>query len=329
MARSSLLRNLLAAWSASDDQRFITAARAVIDDELRKGHTLLAADLERALKDPRRPGGDQTRSLRALPRGRDDRNLLALVKPRCEFEDLVLTDRLGEAFASLVVEYERRSELANHGIRPRQRMLFLGPAGTGKSATAHALAAALSMPVAAVSLAAVTSSLLGETARNIEAIMRFAELTPCVLLIDEFDALATDRAQPGDHGELRRVVATVLQTFEAMTGDSMLVATSNHADTLDSAVWRRFDEVLRFDLLGTEGIAELLARRFRRFHVHADLDRWSEILVGTSSADVERVAIDALRDAVVNASPQMVTDDNLHAAVARFDERREAVQVRP
>jgi len=118
----------------------------------------------------------------------------------------------------VIEESLRRGVLLDHGLRPRQRLLLLGPPGTGKSVSAHAIAAELSLPIAVASLAALTSSFLGETARNIEAVIRFAEQVPCVLLFDEFDVLGQERSQTGDHGELRRVAATVLQLLEDVRG---------------------------------------------------------------------------------------------------------------
>ncbi|OOC03658.1 hypothetical protein B0293_25605 [Amycolatopsis azurea DSM 43854] len=78
---------------------------------------------------------------------------------------------------------------------------MLGAPGTGKSATAHAIAAELSMPVATASLAALTSSFLGDTARNIESVVHFAEQTPCVLLLDEFDVLGVMSREVGQSGD--------------------------------------------------------------------------------------------------------------------------------
>lgn len=103
------------------------------------------------------------------------------------------------------------------------------------------MAAELSLPVATASLAALSSSYLGDTGRNVEAVIRFAEQTPSVLIFDEFDVLAQERAQAGDHNEIRRVAAVVLQLLEDLKGESLVVATSNHPRLVDTAMWRRFE----------------------------------------------------------------------------------------
>lgn len=325
MARSTLLRSLFTTWAAGNDSAFLVAARAIIDDERQKGHRLLASELEGALDDPRRPGSREPLSLRPVPKGRDERPLLNLAKARWTFADLVYSDDVAAALHDLVEENERRTLLVTHALRPRQRVLLVGPSGAGKTAAAHAIAAQLSLPVASANLAALTSSYLGETARNIESVVRFAETTPCVLVLDEFDALASERAIPGDHGELRRVVATVLQVLEEVRGESLVVATSNHPQMLDSAVWRRFDEVIRLTHPTTATVQRLLALRLGDRGQSIDLAAWSRKLRGTSAAEVELISLDALRHSILEDSPH-VTDVQLQASVARLRARKKAVR---
>lgn len=325
MARSETLRTLLRAWAAGDDSAFLGAAQGLIDDERRKGHALLADGLEASLRDPRRPGGPGVLALRPVPKGRDDRPLLALGKPRRDLEDLVLPTAARDLLEGFLREHHHRGLLAAHAVKPRQKLLLVGPPGSGKTITAHAIAADLSLPVAVASLPALTSSFLGETARNIEAVIRFAESSPCLLLLDEFDALATERSTPGDHGELRRVVATVLQLLEDVRGESIVVATSNHAAMLDSAVWRRFDEVITFAHPDANGVQSLLKLKTRGVDQSFDLRRWTTKFKGASAADIETVCNDAIRLAILDGT-ERVTDDHLNEAFARLSHRLDLLQ---
>jgi SpoVK/Ycf46/Vps4 family AAA+-type ATPase len=324
VARSALLRSLFTSWAAGSDSSFLVAARSIIDEERKKGHRLLAGELEDALSDPRRPGAREPLSLRPVPKGRDERPLLSLNKARWTFADLAYSSEVSASLRDLVEENERRTLLVTHALRPRQRILLVGPSGAGKTAAAHAVAAQLSLPVASANLAALTSSYLGETARNIESVVRFAETTPCVLVLDEFDALASERATPGDHGELRRVVATVLQALEDVRGESLVIATSNHPQMLDSAVWRRFDEVIRLTHPASTTIHTLLRLRLSDRAGSLDLEAWSGRLGGSSAAEVELISLDALRHSILDDSPH-VTDAHLRAALDRLDARKQAV----
>ena len=309
MARSDLLRRMFLAWSANDHSGFLHAANQVIDDERRKNHSLLANDLERALRDPRKPGITPGLSMKPLPKGKDDRILLRMSKPARSMEDLVLEPDSRASLDDLVRENLSRGLLLSTGIKPRQRVLIVGPPGTGKSMSAHALAAELSLPVATASLASLTSSLLGETARNIEAVANFVEHTPCVLLLDEFDALAAERATGGDHGELKRVVATVLPSLEEVRGESIIVATSNHPDLLDEAVWRRFDEVINMEMLSKSNVRQLITRKLSLLSNDIETRAWAERLANFSPADIERWCLDVIREAVLRGDGHLAEAD--------------------
>jgi len=320
VARSDLLKRLFAAYSRGDDAEFRSVASSIVADERRKHHELLANELQHALTRDRRPGAETPLTMQPLPKGRDERPLLTLTKPTRESDDLVLAEETSHLLTELIEENRSRSVLASHGLRPRQRLLFVGPSGTGKSASAHAIAAELSFPVATVSLAALTSSYLGETARNVEAVVRFAERTSCVLLFDEFDAIGAERGSGVDHGELRRVVATVLQLLEQTHGDSVLIATSNHPALLDGAVWRRFDEVAAFALLAPAGLQRLIELKLQAVPHRISAQRWADQLAARTPAEAEAACLHALRRWALSGDPKL-TDEHMAIAVKRVEQR--------
>lgn len=247
-----------------DDRAFHSAAEAIIEDERRKRHDLLADDLAAILEDPaarRRPL--QVSSLTPLPKTRDEHPLLGIVQPSVSFQDLVLPPPVSEVLESIVDEFRLRSQLRAHGVQPRSTLLFVGPPGCGKSMSAPAIAGELGLPVARIQLAVVVSSYLGERARNLEQIFRLLETGSWVLLFDEFDLLGRERADRSDHGELRRVVAAMLQIIDEHHADSLFIATSNHPALLDTAVWRRFDDVVEFDLPDKATRAALIRLKLR------------------------------------------------------------------
>jgi len=176
---------------------------------------------------------------------------------------------------------------------------------------------------AIASLAALTSSFFGDTARNIESVVRFAEQTPCVLLFDEFDVLGQERGQKDDHGEMRRVVATVLQLLEEVHGESVIIATSNRPQSVDAAIWRRFDELVAFDPLGVDQIADLITLKLRALPMTISASAWARTLRGFSPAEIELVCFDALRRAVL--SGHATVDDAVMAVASDRLRTREAV----
>jgi ATP-dependent 26S proteasome regulatory subunit len=324
MARSDLLMGLFAAYSRGDDRGFRVAAYEIIADERRKQHQLLATELEHALTRDLRPGAADPLTLRPVPKSRDERPLLRLGKAEWELRDLVLSSPTMEIVSEVIAENRSRSILAGHGLRPRQHLLFIGPPGTGKTATAHAIAAELSLPVAIVSTAAITSSYLGETARNVESVVRFAESSPCVLIFDEIDALVGERARPQDHAEMRRVVATILQLFEEVHGESVLIATSNHPSLIDSALWRRFDEVVGMSLLDEAKVAALLDLRTRSARRSLALAKWGARLKDFPPAEIEAICLAALRRLALSDAPRL-TDEIFVAAFDAWQRRQASI----
>jgi AAA+ superfamily predicted ATPase len=158
------------------------------------------------------------------------------------------------------------------------------------------------LPLLIVRLDSVISSFLGETASNLRKVFDYVAQYQVVALFDEFDALAKDRGDVADHGELKRSVNAVLQMLDGYRGESILIATTNYESLLDHAIWRRFDEVLRFDLPNLEQIKRLLALKLSgiRRNFEADDHEIASLFKGVSHADIERVLRRAVKEMVLS-----------------------------
>ena len=125
--------------------------------------------------------------------------------------------------------------------------LMYGPPGTGKSRLARHIAKELGLDLYVARLDGLISSFLGSTSKNIRALFDFAAKTPCVLFLDEFDAIAKLRGDSQELGELKRVVNSFIQNLDTLGSHSIVIAATNHQELLDSAVWRRFSYRLALD----------------------------------------------------------------------------------
>ena len=160
---------------------------------------------------------------------------------------MVLSPDIRKQLSKVTQEYKQRSRLREHGLSPSRKLLLVGPPGCGKTMTSRALAGELKLPHMAVQFHSLITKFLGETASKLHAIFELMPKTRGVYLFDEFDAIGSERAAGNDVGEIRRVLNSFLQFLEQDDSDSIIVAATNLASMLDEALFRRFDDVIRYD----------------------------------------------------------------------------------
>lgn len=347
VARGDLIKEMLSSYRIGDDRRFRTAAAKVIDEERSKHHQLLADELQEILGEApesverssgagnghspsRAPSAGQKPSsgsgrLRELPSGREGRDLVELIRPTRALERQALSQDTGKGLSEVLDEQMRSGALHAHGLSPAGKLLFVGPPGTGKSTSAEALAFELGYPLARVRLASIVSSLLGETARNLEAVFNAIGKEAWVVVFDEFDAIGSERDRLQEHGELKRVVTSFLQLLENYEGPSLVIAATNHPTMLDEAIWRRFDQVIAFDLPDRPTVEALFRRLLRRMDIEFTISDVSSALAGRSQADIELVCLAAMKHSILRGG-RAVSDDDIEAAMNRWKRTEQAIQ---
>lgn len=322
MANGKLLRQLIKAGLQGDHESFRAASTEVISEERSKKHHLLANDLERLLYAEYggpSPGARKLQLATVVPTSKD--NGLALIEERPAIrdqKDIVLSDTTGSALDEILQEHNRADVLRSYGLQPARKLLFFGPPGCGKSLAAEVIASSLSLPLVLVRLDSLISSFLGETASNLRKVFDYFAQYPVVGLFDEFDALTKDRGDSADHGELKRSVNAVLQMMDGYRGPSILIATTNYESLLDKAVWRRFDEAIKFEMPNVEQIKRLLAMKLsgvRRNFEPSDTSI-ATLFKGMAHADIERVLRRAVKDMVLTGR-EFLEKTHLDAALAR------------
>jgi hypothetical protein len=247
------LRHLFQAFRDKNDSAFVRVAEGIISAELAANHYRVATDLQQALgkgKEKSMANGTKFAELKSVPpkdkrSGEDLFWLIDSPAPPVVFFSPLTQKRISR----ILDEHRREVVLRKHGYTPKSKLLFWGPPGCGKTLTAQYLAHELGLPFGIVRLDAVISSFLGDTASHLHRVMERAHSIPMVLLIDEADALAKYRDDPNDIGELKRVVNSFLQAMDAFSStQSILITASNHQYLFDPALWRRFDDIIEFEL---------------------------------------------------------------------------------
>jgi len=275
-----------------------------------------------------RKGARSTPALVSLDLGRTSTlaNFIDVIEPEKTRNDLVLSPENLRVLSAITGEHAQRDRLRRHGARHRNRLLFCGPPGCGKTLTAEVFANEVGLDLYIIRLDGLISSYLGETAGNLRTVIEAAERRPCVLFFDEFDALAQARSGTQGHGELRRVVNSLLMMFERFYGQGFLIAATNLESTLDDALWRRFDEVVLFDRPTPAKARAMLALKTRNFKPSFEIAKKAERLKGFSFAEIDRLCQQAIKQAIL-ARRKTLSEEDFDAAY-KDEMRRRKIQKR-
>ena len=324
------------------DKEFVHLARLALEGKVQD----VAALARRALRDigERRPdlakdaqrliaiaGSTPLRSVDtgpALPVDADSRLELLRREENPEIPiEPIWPEAVGGQLQGVLRERANEAQLVRAGLAPSKSLLFVGPPGVGKTLAARWLAKEMQRPLLTLDLSAVMSSFLGKTGNNIRVVLDYAQTTPSVLLLDEFDAIAKRRDDAAEIGELKRLVTVLVQTVDEWPPEGLLIAATNHPELLDPAVWRRFDRIVEFPLPSREEISSTILRVLNKVDdpgTSTLRDSVATMLQGQSFAEVTRELLKMRRAAVLGgmgAEEALLNMAAEHARGAPIDAR--------
>lgn len=323
MATAEQLKALLRSYIEGDRERFLTVSMQVAAHAARRGKTNLARELRELIdKAQVHPPTARPSVPMARPAG-ELADLVAASYPKTRLADMVLATAARQSLERVVVEYRQQSKLRTHGLSARRKLLLIGPPGSGKTMTASALAGELKLPLLAVRLDGLITKFLGESAAKLRQVFDAMSATCGVYLFDEFDAIGGDRARPNDVGEMRRILNSFLQFLEADESDSLILAATNHLEILDPALFRRFDDVIRYGVPTPEQVEELILNRLSGLRLRGV--SWGDVknaASGLSYAEIARACTEATKAAIFADSQELSTGDIVTAVKERQDIRQ-------
>ena len=311
MATAEQLKALLRGYVDEDGEQFLTVSMQIAAQAARRGQGKLAQEL-RDLIDAAKRRSAHPSSNRTVPIARPAGELADLIQasyPKTRLADMVLAGSAVRSLERVLSEYRQREKLRAHGLSSRRKLLLVGPPGSGKTMTAAALAGELNLPLLGVRLDGLITKFMGETAAKLRLVFDAMAATRGVYLFDEFDAIGGDRGRRNDVGEMRRVLNSFLQFLEADDSDSLILAATNHREILDPALFRRFDDVVRYGLPEAGHIERLAKNRLNTFRLER-VRRYAirVAATGLSYADVARACTEAAKVAVLRDATDVSTD---------------------
>ena len=287
----SLIRNHL----NNDDTQFRKVALQISAVEARSGHAIVARTIQELLNQKKTSLG----TVRLVSKNKDIDDLLLQVDTYDDMTSLVLSQELKEKLDRVIKEYLKKETLSKYGLANRRKLLLYGASGTGKTMTASALAKEFNLPFFVVRTEKVVTKFMGETGQKLGRIFDFINDVPAVYLFDEFDAIGSQRGMDNEVGEQRRILNTFLQLLERDDSDSFIIAATNSIESIDKAMFRRFDDVIEYKLPDGEQRLALL-REYLYTAKDLDFSSAEPLFDGMSHAEIKMVCSDIFKESLLN-----------------------------
>jgi SpoVK/Ycf46/Vps4 family AAA+-type ATPase len=321
MASASQIKALLESHIEGDDSRFFATAMQLAAAEAKNGHGNLAIEIRRII--------DQARTEQALNPShksptllvrpnKELSDLLTVSYPKVSLADMTLSEKLHTSLKRLLKEQRNIEKLKAHGLEPRRKILFTGAPGSGKSMAASAIAGELRMPLFVVRLDGLITKFMGESIAKLRLIFDSIQNTRAVYLFDEFDSIGSHRSTANDVGEIKRILNSFLMYIEHDESDGIIIAATNHPQSLDFALFRRFDELLEFSLPTLNQIRKFFKTRlYPASLTEKEIQLLSQEADGLSFADISIACDDAVKNSILSDAASLSVSELLDSLAAR------------
>ncbi len=304
MATTEQIKALIRAHFDNNDEKFKTVALQIAAHEAKVGHTASAREIKEIIQNPKYLNANKIIKLN---------NRLDILEQRTvnvTISDLIVTDEIENKIKRIINEYHKIDVLRKNGLKNRSKVLLAGDPGTGKTMTASVIANELYLPLYIIQFDRLITKYMGETSTKLRQVFDHIKDIRGVYLFDEFDAIGSDRSLDNDVGEMRRILNSFLQNLEDDESHSIIIAATNNPRMLDKALFRRFDDVMEYQLPDSDQIARLFKMKL---HGKALNDIFSEEVynhaMGLNHADIVKACEDAVKYSILEES--IITKDVL------------------
>jgi len=295
MATADQILSLIRNHINNDDAQFRKVALQISAVEARSGHAIIARTIQELLRQKNTSLG----TVRLVSKNKEVDDLLLQLDTYDDIKSLILSNSVEEKLERIIKEYLKKETLRKYGLVNRRKLLLYGASGTGKTMTASVLAKEFNLPFFVVRTEKVVTKFMGETGQKLGRIFDFISEVPAVYLFDEFDAIGSQRGMDNEVGEQRRILNTFLQLLERDDSDSFIIAATNSIESIDKAMFRRFDDVIEYNLPDRE---QRLALLHEYLYTAKDLDfaLVEPLFEGMSHAEIKMLCSDIFKESLLN-----------------------------
>ncbi|AWG21823.1 ATPase [Flavobacterium faecale] len=305
MAAADQIKSLIKSFGDDDESRFFSIALQIAATEAKQGHTTFAQELKKLIDVAKKDRSVNAIHSKALPLNLPKRELQELIEvfqPKINLGDMVLDENIKETLYKVIKEQEKWQLLKAHNLEPKRKLLLTGAPGTGKTMTAQAIAGELGITVFIIRLDGLMSKYLGESIAKLRLIFDAMNDQRAVYLFDEFDSIGSHRDQNQDVGEIKRVLNSFLINIEKDQSNSIIIAATNLPESLDKALFRRFDEIIEYPLPDENHISEIIKKHTKAFSFSTKVDYkvLSKLALGLNYSEIVRICNDTIKEMILN-----------------------------
>ncbi|MBO9565436.1 MAG: AAA family ATPase [Niastella sp.] len=338
MSQSDYIKDIARYGLENDQAKLLDVLEQLIDHSRKTKKVNFALQLQSILKESLR--AQKTGVLSSVgselhKQRLEDRDLgefiLEKITSDYTFDNLVCSENVIDELSFFIEEHKSINLLREFELPVSNKVLFHGPSGCGKTLASYVLAGELHKLMYVVNLGAIVSSRLGETSKNLAKIFRRASAENCVIFIDEFDSLGKVRDYSQDHGEMKRIVNTILQLLDFLPQECIVIAATNQIEMIDEALIRRFDVNIKFELPTATQIRKLVDLTLRNGKFTFDNDKAVSAIIkksiGISYYSIQKTLITAIKRSVFEASSSKKTVGMINTALwsALIDAEKKAL----
>lgn len=295
MATAEQIKKIIQSHYQNDNVRFNSMVMQLAAHEANQGHTSLARELKLLVDN------SKSDSKKLVPFRSNLGDLIIREDSQDRMSNLVLENQVRDRIEKILVEYKHREKLKKHSMMNRRKILLAGPPGTGKTLTASVLAGELGLPFCTIMMDKMVTKYMGETSAKLRQIFDTISENVGVYLFDEFDAIGSERGMENDVGEMRRVLNSFLQLIEQDNSEGLIIAATNNLKILDQALFRRFDDIIHYDLPQDKEIIRLIRNRLGSFaNNNLDITSIVKMCDNLSHSEITRACDDSVKESILS-----------------------------